>query len=183
MALKIYTKTGDLGETGLFGGERLSKGDLRIETYGTIDELNAHLGLLRDGIRQEELQAEVLQVQTALFTIGSHLAVLSKEKVTLPDLDPQWVLVMEKAIDRMDGEVPALKHFILPGGHPIVSQAHICRCVCRRAERRVVSLSQRDEVDPYIIIFLNRLSDYLFILGRKLAVAEGVEEIPWKPQK
>lgn len=182
--MKIYTKTGDAGTTALYGGARVSKADERVETYGTIDELNAHLGLLRD---QEVNQARAplfQEIQETLFVIGSHLAAdPSKESMKLPPLSEESVPHLEASIDALDADLPAMKYFILPGGHPAVSVCHVARCVCRRAERQVVRFSQHETVDPMIIVYLNRLSDWLFVLARAMGQQLGVDEIPWKPQK
>ena len=182
--MKIYTKTGDQGTTALYGGARVSKADERVETYGTIDELNAHLGLLRD--QEVNLTRSPLfqQIQETLFVIGSHLATdPQKDSMKLPPITEDPLAQLEQSIDAMDQELPTMKFFILPGGHPAVSVCHITRCVCRRAERQVVRFSQHAAVDPIIITFLNRLSDWLFVLARTMGVALGVDEIPWKPDK
>ena len=182
MAFRIYTKTGDQGETGLFGGKRLPKNHLRIEAYGTVDELNAFLGLLRDYSQGDT--ANVLKaIQDRLFTIGANLASDPDKTMAVPDIHESDIEVLEKEIDRMNDELPPLKNFILPGGHPQVSQCHLARCVCRRAERRVVALSQEEYVLPILIKYLNRLSDYLFVLGRMIAKENGVEEVTWTARK
>jgi cob(I)alamin adenosyltransferase len=179
MAFKIYTKTGDGGETGLFGGKRIPKDDLRIEAYGTIDELNALVGGLADRLPGDDDRAFLREIQADLFVIGSHLAKDPDKNLPLPDLPLPRIEAMEAAMDHLDESLPPLKNFILPGGHPIVSYAHLARCVCRRAERRVVSLSRDADVDPDIVRYLNRLSDYLFVLARSLSSQLGVEEIKW----
>ena len=178
--MKIYTKTGDKGKTSLFGGTRVSKADDRIEAYGTIDELNSYLGLIRD-IQTDTSRKEVLkEIQDRLFTIGAHLATDKENKKSkLPDLFERDVELLEQQMDKMDNELPEMKSFILPGGHVYVSYCHIARCVCRRAERLTIRLSERAEIEPIIIRYLNRLSDYLFVLGRKLAIELGVDEVPW----
>lgn len=182
--MKIYTKTGDEGMTALYGGTRVSKSDERVETYGTIDELNAHLGLLRDQEVNQTRASLFSAIQDTLFVIGSHLAAdPHKESMKLPTITDASVRQLEQSIDAMDERLPAMKFFILPGGHPSVSVCHIARCVCRRAERQVVRFSQHEAVDPVIIVYLNRLSDWLFVLARTMGVALGVEEIPWKPDK
>ncbi|MEN0003771.1 MAG: cob(I)yrinic acid a,c-diamide adenosyltransferase [Bacteroidota bacterium] len=183
MAFKIYTKTGDQGETGLFGGTRLSKHHIRIEAYGTVDELNAQIGLLRDHIEQAELRAEIKHIQDLLFTVGSLLATTPEKEAIIPGLQPADIEALELAMDRMDATLPPLKNFILPGGHPIVSYAHIARCVCRRAERNTVALAANEPVDALILSFLNRLSDYFFMLGRYLAKELGVKEVAWAPRE
>ena len=182
--MKIYTKTGDQGTTALYGGARVSKADERVETYGTVDELNAHIGLLRDQTVNEDRTALFQTIQDTLFVIGSHLATdPNKESMKLPPLTEDPVQELEQSIDAMDDRLPPMKYFILPGGHPAVSVCHIARCVCRRAERQVVRFSQHEAIDPIIVVYLNRLSDWLFVLARTMGVALGVEEIPWKPEK
>lgn len=180
MAFKIYTKTGDLGETGLFGGRRLSKSHLRIEAYGTVDELNAHLGLVRDQQTNASIREILHHVQSQLFSIGSILASDPDKALPVPELTENQVEVLEKAMDDMDQELPELKNFILPGGHSHISQCHITRCVCRRAERLVVALAAMERVPAIVIKFLNRLSDYLFILARWTAKDLQVQEVIWK---
>ena len=179
MAFKIYTKKGDAGETGLFGGKRLPKDHIRISSYGTIDELNAHIGHLRDYLEQAELREQLLMVQKTLFDVGSHLAATPAMVDKLPVVDESDVTYLEQSIDQMDGELAPMTAFILPGGHPVVSLAHIARTVCRRAERDVVALHHLEPVALIHIQYLNRLSDYLFVLGRKIALDLGVEEIKW----
>lgn len=183
MATKIYTKTGDKGMTSLLGGTRVPKHHVRIEAYGTIDELNSHIGMLRDIISDQEQQELLTQIQDKLFTMGSHLAAdPDKNKMQLPVFGEESVEQLEKAIDRITTQVPEMKSFVLPGGHPQVSQAHITRCVCRRAERCVLRLSETEQVQDIHMRFLNRLSDYLFMLSRLLTQKLGAKEIPWKPQ-
>ena len=176
---KIYTKTGDSGETGLFGGKRVGKDDLRIEAYGTVDELNANLGLLRDHLGTHDQQELLYQIQCKLFTIGSNLAIDPTQNIELPGVVSQDILALETAIDKIQLNLPPLKNFILPGGDLTVSHCHLARCVCRRAERRIVSLSKQSSVDQAIIQYLNRLSDYLFVLARKIGHDFGIEEIKW----
>lgn len=185
MALKIYTKTGDTGNTSLIGGTKVPKSNLRIETYGTVDELNSFTGLLRDGIIDEQSRNMLKEIQDRLFTIGSTLACDPEKETALkiPDLEEQDVLLLEQEIDRMQGQLPEMKSFVLPGGHIAVSTAHITRCVCRRAERMCVRMQQENlEVENLILKYLNRLSDYYFVLSRYLAHLLGAEEIPWKPR-
>ena len=182
--MKIYTKTGDQGLTSLLGGSRVKKSHLRIEAYGTVDELNSHLGLVGDqpvnGVRRPFLQ----QIQDRLFTIGSSLAAdPQKARLSLPDLLESDVTALEEAIDAMEQHLPPLKAFILPGGHPSVSCCHIARCVCRRTERLVISLQEESYVEELVIKYLNRLSDYLFVLSRMMAQDLGAGEIAWKPRK
>ena len=185
MALKIYTKTGDAGKTSLLGGTKVPKNHIRIESYGNTDELNSFLGLLNDQIRDKETSLFLRQIQDRLFTIGSMLAMETKKKsaIAIPILHEEDVSQLEKKIDDMDKELSPMKSFVLPGGHTLVSTAHICRTVCRRAERSVVNLQINGEfVDPVIIKYLNRLSDYLFILARWLAKKNKAEEILWQPR-
>lgn len=179
MAFKIYTKTGDGGQTSLFGGKRLPKHHLRIESYGTVDELNAHIGLVRDQITDEELRAQLIEVQNRLFTIGANLASDPSKEMSTPDLTETDVSSLESWMDAMDTKLPALKNFILPGGHVAVSSCHVARCVCRRAERLVVALATEEQVDSILVKYLNRLSDYLFILCRMISFLLEVEEIKW----
>lgn len=185
MAFKIYTKTGDGGATSLIGGTKVPKNDLRIETYGTVDELNSWIGLINDQWGNEVFKNELKEIQDRLFTLGSSLACdADKEpKMKLPDLRASDVEFLEKRIDEMTAELPPMKTFIMPGGHVTVSSIHVCRTVCRRAERLVVSMQQHELfADAQIIQYLNRLSDYLFTLARYAAKHLGVEEVPWKPR-
>ncbi len=182
--MKIYTKTGDQGSTSLFGGQRLPKSDLRIETYGTIDELNSFLGLLRDqpvNLKRKEI---VIEIQDRLFTIGSILATEpGNTKVKIPSLTEDDVIFLEKEIDKMDEKLPPMKFFVLPGGHESVSIGHVVRTVCRRGERLVIALHAQMPVDALVIKYLNRLSDYLFIvLCRAMAAELNINETPWKPR-
>ena len=181
MASKIYTKTGDDGTTGLFGGARLPKHHIRIEAYGTVDELNSVIGWLMTFLSGDEY--DLLQtVQSRLFTVGSNLASDPEKEMITPDLTDRDVALIETSIDEMQSALPVLKHFILPGGSPAISAAHLARTVCRRAERRCVALSYDSQVDPAIILYLNRLSDYFFVLARWIGQREGVEEIKWIPK-
>lgn len=183
MAFKIYTKTGDKGSTSLIGGVRVPKNHIRIESYGTVDELNSYLGMVRD-MAQNTLVTEWLhEIQDRLFTIGSVLATdPGKEvKMKLPDLHDNDVIWLEQKIDEMNESLPEMRSFILPGGQLAASTAHVARCVCRRAERICVGMQQQDEVVPEIIVrYLNRLSDFLFVLARYLAHINGVEDTPWR---
>ena len=183
MAFKIYTKTGDKGETGLFGGRRLPKNHLRIEAYGTVDELNAFIGLVSDHIEDDQLDAALKSIQDLLFVIGSNLASDPDKEMAVPDLKETDIEILEAAIDQMEQSLPALKHFILPGGHVAVSHAHVARCVCRRAERLVVALAGEELVLDIIIRYLNRLSDYLFVVARKIGHDLGVPERKWEARK
>lgn len=182
--MKIYTRKGDLGQTSLIGGKRVPKHHLRIEAYGTVDELNSYIGLIRDqGIHKKEVDV-LIQIQDRLFTIGSQLAKESDEpKMKLPELFEEDILFLENQIDRLYEELEPMKSFILPGGHTAVSFTHIARCVCRRAERVSVHLSEESKVDEKIIRYLNRLSDFLFTLSRKLTKDFGAKEVPWIPKK
>jgi cob(I)alamin adenosyltransferase len=185
MAMKIYTKTGDKGTTSLIGGTKVPKSHLRIEAYGTVDELNSHIGLCRDLLQDEHSGQVLREIQDRLFTMGSSLACdpIKEPKMRLPDLKETDVTVLEKEMDRMSEAIPPMKSFILPGGHPVVSQLHITRCVCRRAERCCVRLELESlEVDGLLLKYLNRLSDYLFILARYAHELLKVPEIPWKPR-
>ena len=179
--MKIYTKTGDSGETSLFGGKRVTKDHVRIEAYGTIDELNSFLGVLYDNLEDENQRYLINSVQSNLFTIGSILANEGKTTDYIPDLRESAISVLEKAMDEMDENLPPLTNFILPGGNTVVSFCHIARTVCRRAETRMVALNHIEDVDPKLIKYLNRLSDYLFVLSRKIAKDFNADEISWKP--
>jgi cob(I)alamin adenosyltransferase len=181
MAFRIYTKTGDRGETALFGGRRVPKSDLRVDAYGTVDELNSFLGLLRDSTENQHIREVLAHTQHRLFTLGAHLASDPAKHPPTPDLLPADVQLLEDEMDSMDEALAPLKHFILPGGHPTVSICHVCRTVCRRAERLTVALAQSGEpVEDIALQYLNRLSDYFFILSRYLAKDLGVEEVIWK---
>jgi cob(I)alamin adenosyltransferase len=183
MAIKIYTKTGDKGKTALIGGTKVFKNHIRIETYGTIDELNSYVGLVRDYTPEEHQRDVLKEIQERLFVIGSSLA-CDPDKQTgmhIPDLKEEDVTVLEKEIDWMNDRLPVMKNFILPGGHPAVSFAHVARCVCRRAERCIVNMQQHElQVESVILKYLNRLSDYLFILARFIARELHVPEIIWQ---
>ena len=181
--MKIYTKTGDQGITSLLGGVRVPKSDLRIDAYGTIDELNSYVGLLRD--QEVNLsRADILkEIQDRLFTIGADLATVpGKDKVKKPDLHAEDIQMLEHQMDGMEADLPPLTAFILPGGHQSVSFCHLARTVCRRAERLAVELASYEQVNEMVIQYLNRLSDYFFVLGRKMAQELEVEEVTWKPR-
>jgi len=183
MSIKIYTKTGDKGTTSLIGGTKVPKNDIRIETYGTVDELNSWIGLINDQLNDEEFKNELKKIQDRLFTIGSSLATDAEKesKMKLPDLHDSDIEFLEKRIDEMTAQLPPMKSFILPGGHVTVSSIHITRCVCRRTERLAVNMQQNELfIDEKIIHYLNRLSDYLFILARYAAKKLNVEEVVWK---
>ncbi|MDO1444818.1 cob(I)yrinic acid a,c-diamide adenosyltransferase [Rhodocytophaga aerolata] len=181
--MKIYTKTGDQGQTSLLGGTRVLKSHDRIEVYGTVDELNSYIGLVRDQEVNASRREILKEIQDRLFTIGASLAA-DPDKTTkkLPDLLEADVKLLEDAIDDMSTSLPELRYFILPGGHQSVSFCHVARCVCRRAERLAISLRQQSFVAELVIVYLNRLSDYLFVLCRKMTQELQAEEIPWKPR-
>jgi cob(I)alamin adenosyltransferase len=185
MAIKIYTKTGDLGKTSLIGGTKVPKSHIRIEAYGTVDELNSYIGLVSDHIADGHSKKILNEIQDRLFTIGSSLA-CDPDKETLmkiPDLKEHDIALLEEEIDNMMAALPAMKNFILPVGHVAVSTTHVARCVCRRAERCCVNMQEHETfVDPVVIKYLNRLSDYLFVLARYVAHLLNVNEIPWKPR-
>jgi cob(I)alamin adenosyltransferase len=181
MSTKIYTKTGDEGKTSLLGGVRVPKHHLRIETYGTIDELNSFIGMTRDMIPDESKKELLKIIQDRLFVIGAHLASApEKNKMSIPDLLESDVSLLERSIDQMNENLPELKSFILPGGHPAASWCHLSRCVCRRAERLVSHLMTEEEVHSLVIVYLNRLSDFLFVLARMVLREQNLEEIEWK---
>lgn len=181
--MKIYTKKGDEGKTGLIGGTRVMKSSMRIEAYGTTDELNSYIGLVRDQKIDQKYVEQLIEIQDRLFTIGSSLASdPEKSSMKIPDLRIEDVELLEKWMDEMDAQLPEMKSFILPGGHTTVSFCHIARCVCRRGERIIVDLSTNEFVDSIVLKYMNRLSDYLFILGRKLAQDLNAPEQPWKPR-
>ena len=181
--MKIYTKTGDKGLTSLIGGTRVPKHHLRIESYGTVDELNSYIGLIRDQEISNHDKDILKQIQDRLFTIGSTLAAdPEKSRMNIPDLHVEDIELLEKEMDLMNETLPELKHFILPGGSTLVSYCHIARCVCRRAERLTVHLAQESTVDEKVNIYLNRLSDYLFTLARKLGHDHKIPENQWIPR-
>ena len=183
MTFKIYTKTGDKGETSLIGGVRVPKYHLRIESYGTVDELNSYIGLVKDSLNDAEISHLLQEIQDRLFTIGSVLASdPEKSKMKIPDLHESDIELLEKAIDFMNESLPDLTCFVLPGGHIAASYCHVARCVCRRAERLVVHLKTESEVPEIVSIYLNRLSDYLFVLSRKIIHDANATEIAWRPR-
>jgi cob(I)alamin adenosyltransferase len=185
MAFKIYTKTGDGGKTSLIGGTKVSKAHIRIESYGTIDELNSYIGVVSDSINIEASKKMLREIQDRLFTIGSSLACDPDKEplMKLPDLKEDDISLLEQQIDTMNAVLPAMKNFILPGGNIAVSHAHVARCICRRAERICVGMKAEDLfVDDLVIKYLNRLSDYLFMLARYIGHETGAEEIPWRPR-
>ena len=181
--MKIYTKTGDKGHTSLIGGTRVPKYHLRIETYGTVDELNSYIGLIRDQDIENEQKVLLKEIQDRLFTIGASLASdPEKSKMKIPDLLISDIELLEKEIDNMNETLPELKHFILPGGNTAVSFCHVARCICRRAERLSVQLSEQSTVDNKVIVYLNRLSDFLFTLARKVCLDNQIGENIWNPR-
>ncbi|KQR67441.1 cob(I)yrinic acid a,c-diamide adenosyltransferase [Pedobacter sp. Leaf176] len=181
--MKIYTKTGDKGQTSLIGGTRVPKHHLRIETYGTVDELNSYIGLIRCQDIQIHHQALLKEIQDRLFTIGASLAAdPEKSQMKIPDLNDSDIVLLEKEMDTMNEVLPPLKHFVLPGGNTVVSYCHLARCVCRRAERLAVALTENSFVDERTVVYLNRLSDYLFVLARKLNADFKAEESIWIPR-
>lgn len=181
--MKIYTKKGDNGTTGLIGGTRILKSSLRIEAYGTIDELNSYMGLVRDQDIHEYYKKQLIEIQDRLFTIGSSLAAdPEKSTMKIPDLHASDIEVLEKWMDEMEEVLPEMKNFVLPGGHQTVSFCHVARCVCRRGERIIVDLKQHEFVAELVISYVNRLSDYLFVLSRKITLDLGAIEQPWQPR-
>ena len=179
--MKIYTKTGDKVTTALLGGSRVPKHHIRIEAYGTVDELNSFIGLIRDSEVGDEVREQLLRIQSTLFTLGAALATEpGKDKVKRPPLQEEDVVFLEQQMDKMEGQLPQLKNFILPGGNMAASYCHVSRCVCRRAERITTFLSEKEEVDERVIRYLNRLSDYLFMLARKVLHDAGAGEVIWK---
>ena len=188
--MKIYTKTGDKGTTSLFGGTRVPKYNGRIEAYGTIDELNSHIGLIRDQNIDEHTKGVLIKIQNELFTLGAVLATPKdkeklkngKDRLNIPKVTDTDILFLENEMDKMNEKLPVMTNFVLPGGHPTVSFCHIARCVCRRAERICVEVAENEDIDEIVLKYLNRLSDYLFVLARKLTVDNKAIEIPWKPR-
>lgn len=181
--MKIYTKTGDKGETSLIGGTRVKKHHVRIESYGTVDELNSYIGLVRDQEVNAGRKDLLKEIQDRLFTIGSSLASdPEKSKMKIPDLHAEDITLLETEMDKMNETLPELRVFILPGGHQSVSFCHLARVVCRRAERLVIALQEESFVADLVVQYLNRLSDYLFVLSRKMAHELNAEEVPWKPR-
>ncbi len=189
--MKIYTKTGDKGTTALFGGTRVPKHHIRIESYGTVDELNSHIGLLRDQDTDQPTKDFLTEIQDRLFTIGAILATdpekeklkNGQDRLNIPKISDADIEKLEKAMDKMNEDLPPMTHFVLPGGHQSVSFCHIARCVCRRAERLSSALYDIEAFDDKVLMYLNRLSDYLFVLARKLSKQLQAEEIQWIPKK
>ena len=189
--MKIYTKTGDKGTTSLFGGTRVPKHHIRIESYGTVDELNSYIGLIRDQNIDTNSKDILIQIQDKLFTVGAILATdpkkavlkSGKERLNIPKISNEDIELLENEMDKMNAQLPTMTHFVLPGGHQTVSFCHIARCVCRRAERLASALNELEPFQPNTLIYLNRLSDYLFVLARKLSKALQADEIKWIPNK
>lgn len=189
--MKIYTKTGDKGTTALFGGTRVPKSHIRIDAYGTVDELNSHIGLVKDTYANEHTKQLLNRIQDRLFTIGAILATdpekaklkNGKERLSIPKITDEDIEQLEQEIDLMNEALPPMTHFILPGGHPSVSYCHITRCVCRRAERLATALYNLTPFEEKVLQYLNRLSDYLFVLARKISKDVNAEEVKWIPEK
>ena len=189
--MKIYTKTGDTGTTSLFGGDRVPKHHIRIESYGTVDELNSYIGLVRDQEINPLYKSVLVEIQDRLFTVGAILAtppekeVLKNGEKRLQNLGitEEDIAYLEQEMDTMDSKLPPMTHFVLPGGHTTVSYCHVARCVCRRAERLAVHLNEIEPTDALVIKYLNRLSDFLFVLARKLSYDLNALETPWIPRK
>jgi len=189
--MKVYTKTGDKGTTALFGGTRVPKDHIRIESYGTVDELNSHIGLIRDQEINSNYKEILIEIQDRLFTAGAILATPpdketlknGKPRLNIPKISENDIELLENEIDAMESDLPPMTHFVLPGGHTTVSYCHIARCVCRRAERLSVHLAHIEPIDELVLKYLNRLSDYLFVLARKLSADLNAEEVKWIPRK
>ncbi|RKN80097.1 cob(I)yrinic acid a,c-diamide adenosyltransferase [Ulvibacterium marinum] len=189
--MKIYTKTGDDGTTALYGGTRVAKHHMRIDSYGTVDELNSWLGLVRDQKIDAPTKQLLAKIQDKLFTVGAILATDPKkallkngrERLNIPKIGSADIVTLEKEMDKMEETLPPMTHFILPGGHTTVSYCHIARTICRRAERLAVQLYEKEPFDDHVLSYLNRLSDYLFVLARKLSKDLHAEEVKWIPEK
>ncbi|OIQ30651.1 MAG: ATP:cob(I)alamin adenosyltransferase [Bacteroidetes bacterium MedPE-SWsnd-G2] len=189
--MKVYTKTGDKGTTALFGGTRVPKHHIRIDSYGTVDELNSHIGLIRDQAIAPHYKVVLERIQDRLFTVGAVLATdpekailkNGKQRLNIPKISTSDLEYLEQEIDDMDAALPPMTHFVLPGGHQTVSFCHIARCVCRRAERLASALNDIEPFDAHTLKYLNRLSDYLFVLARKLSSDLGADEVKWIPEK
>ncbi len=189
--MKIYTKTGDKGSTALFGGTRVPKHHIRIDSYGTVDELNSYIGLIRD--QEIDLHAKdiLINIQDKLFTLGAVLATdpekallkNGKDRLNIPKISEKDISLLEQEMDTMNAELPPMTHFVLPGGHQTVSFCHIARCVCRRAERLASALNDAEPFQAEVLTYLNRLSDYLFVLARKLSKDLQADEVKWIPKK
>lgn len=189
--MKIYTKTGDKGTTALFGGTRVPKHHIRIDSYGTVDELNSHLGLIRDQDINPHYKEVLIHIQDRLFTVGAILATdpekavlkSGKARLNIPKISQENIERLEQEIDSMNTALPPMTNFVLPGGHQTVSFCHIARCVCRRSERLASALNELEPIDPMALKYLNRLSDYIFVLARKLSYDLDVDEVKWIPEK
>lgn len=189
--MKVYTKTGDKGSTSLYGGTRVAKHHIRIDAYGTVDELNSYLGMVRDQNIDQLYKEQIIAIQHHLFTVGAQLATpqdkeqlkSGKDRLNIDKISDDQISFLERAIDEMDRSIPAMTHFVLPGGHPAVSFCHIARCVCRRAERIISALSEEENIDENVLRYVNRLSDYIFTLGRRAAQQLEVDEVKWVPKK
>ena len=188
--MKIYTKTGDNGTTALIGGTRVAKHHIRIEAYGTVDELNSFIGLLNDNIDDKNINKDLIKIQNELFNLGAYLSLdpekeklaNGKPRLNIPNIDKKMIDFLENKIDEMNENLPPMTNFILPGGHQTVSICHICRTITRRAERRATAINEVEAINPFLIKYLNRLSDYLFVLARKLSVDLKIIEVPWNPK-
>lgn len=189
--MKIYTKTGDKGTTALFGGTRVPKHHIRIDSYGTVDELNSHIGLVRDQEIDTHSKDILVIIQNKLFTVGAILATdpekamlkSGKERLNIPKITEDDIKQLEEEMDKMNENLPEMTHFVLPGGHTTVSYCHIARCVCRRAERLATALYEIEPFQEATLKYLNRLSDYLFVLARKLSYDLQADEVKWIPEK
>jgi len=189
--MKIYTKTGDKGTTALFGGTRVPKHHIRIESYGTVDELNSHIGLVRDQDIDSHTKNILIIIQDKLFTVGAILATdpekatlkSGKDRLNIPKISAEDIELLEQEMDQMNLQLPEMTHFVLPGGHQTVSFCHIARCVCRRAERLASALNDLEPFQAETLTYLNRLSDYLFVLARKLSKDLEADEVQWIPKK
>ncbi len=179
--MKIYTKSGDKGKTSLLSGERVKKNDNRINAYGTVDELNSFIGFLNALDLAEMHKTFLTRIQNKLFNLGSLLAVKNEVSFKIPQITEDDILSIEAEIDKLNTHIPVLKEFILPGGDLVSAQCHVCRSVCRRAERLVVGLSEKENIDENVVKFLNRLSDYFFVLARKNTIEKKLKETVWKP--
>ena len=181
--MKIYTKTGDAGETALFGGGRVHKDDARVEAYGAVDEVNAAIGVARGVLEDPDLDGLLSRVQDHLFAVGAELATPrgAKAHAAVPPIDRAWAAALEEAIDRWEAELPRLTHFVLPGGSRLAAALHLARCVCRRAERRAVALRRQAAIEPQVLVYLNRLSDFLFVAARLANHRARVAETVWDP--
>ena len=190
-SMKIYTKTGDQGSTALYGGTRVPKYHIRIESYGSVDELNSYLGLVRDSVLDHKIKELLTHIQERLFTLGAILATdpekqklkNGKERLNIPKIDEEDIQFLENKIDLMNENLSPMTHFILPGGHPTVSHCHIARCICRRAERLTTLLNEKEPINSPVLKYLNRLSDFLFVMARKLSYDMEVDELKWVPKK